>query len=108
MSSSKAPFISVLSNDLGKYAKDRVLNFNTSFIFYEVQEVYLKVMESITVSGAGVTDANRFQRRLHGVDQNRQSGSDSIVIRVVVLHRDSFPSRILMNSAALRWILSWK
>lgn len=49
-----------------------------------------KVISSATIFGAGVSDPDKFQRRLHAIDLNSESGSDLIFIKGVVAHENSF------------------
>lgn len=49
-----------------------------------------RAVSSVTVSSAGVTDPDQFQRRVYGADLNLRSGFDLILIKAVVIHNDSF------------------
>lgn len=44
----------------------------------------------MTIFGAGVTDPDDFQRRLHGGDLKFWYSSEVIVMKAMVVHRDIF------------------
>lgn len=49
------------------------------------------VVGSATISNVCVPDLDEIQLRLHGVDLNRWSSSDIIVIKAALIHKDRFP-----------------
>lgn len=78
----------VFVNNFDESAKNRGLKIDTKVVLYDGLDGRRKVVGSDTISDAGVTDPNEFKRRLHGVYQNHGSGSDLIVIKAVVIHKD--------------------
>lgn len=81
---------SILGTEFGRSAKGRCLKIQTVIILYEQHAGRPKVVISATFSGAAVTDSDELQRPVHGIDVNRGSGSDVIVIKAAVIHQDSF------------------
>lgn len=74
----------------GRYEKDRRLNIENSVLLYNETDGSLEFVCSTTIPGSGVTSPDYFQRRLHGGDMNRESGSNAMDIKVVVVQKNSF------------------
>lgn len=83
-------FKSVLGDDSDQAAKDCGLILDTSVTLYKNQGWGRKVLRSAIIPGVGSTDSDEFQCCIHGVNLNCWSASDLIVMKAVVLHRNSF------------------
>lgn len=81
---------SVRGNDFSIPAKGRSLEIDTNVALSKEHDGRHNVAGSTTISGAGVYDADEFERCLHGVYPNRGSGADLILINAVVILKDSF------------------
>lgn len=58
--------------------------------------------------GLGVIDSEQFKRHHHGIWLNHSPDAHPNIIRVVVIHEDSFLLRISIMFTAQQWTKSWK
>lgn len=85
-----AYFKSVLGNAYDKSVTDRGLKIDTTLVPCEDQRGRTREVSSVTFSGMGLTNLDDLQRPPQCVDLNLRSGSDLIVIKVAITHKDSF------------------
>lgn len=85
-----------------KYVKDHGLTIDTDRAVYSEQNGNLKIVVSVTISGADLTRPNEFQLPFHGIDLNRRPGTESIVIIAALIHEDGiqlpYPYKFLCTS----------
>lgn len=81
----------VLGNEWGKSARDRDLKNYIYVVLYEKRGRRPNNLRSATISATGVTARDEFQRHFHGVHLSLAPGSNLIVIKAVVIQKDSFP-----------------
>lgn len=83
-------FMSFLGNYSRNSAKDRGRKIDTDVKRFEEPDVIPKSVSPAIICRAVSTDPDEFQRRFHGIDLTCGSGFDLIVIRAVVIHKDTF------------------
>lgn len=82
--------MSVLGTDFGKSGKECGLKLDSNIVPYEEQDGRPAVVGSVRISTTGVTNPDKFQGRLHGLDLNLGTVSAVIVLNTVVVQKDSF------------------
>lgn len=65
------------------------MKIDTDVELYEERDVKPKAGSLAKIFGAGVTDPDKFHRRLYGVDVDRGSGCELFDIKVAVIHKDT-------------------
>lgn len=83
--------MSVLCSEFRKYARERGLKIHANVVLYEICNGTAMVVGSATILNVVVADPDEFQRRPHGLSQNRESVSDVLIINALVFQKGSSP-----------------
>lgn len=67
------------------------LKIDTDVFLYKEQVGLTKFVGSARIYVAGVVDLDELKRCAHGVVLNRWFGSDLIIMKAAVIHKNSFP-----------------
>lgn len=95
-------FKPVFDKSFWEFPKGHDLKIDTDVALYGEQDENLKIVGYKTFSSAGVLGIDELQRLLYCVFLNREPGADLVVIRAVVVYKDSFCIRISMHFTTLR------
>lgn len=93
-----------LGNYFGKSARECGLTIDTNVALYGKQDDRPKIVSSETIAGTSIAALDEFEHHLYGVDLNRRSKADFIVVGAVVINKDSFFLPIPVNFTSLRWM----